>query len=119
MTVSELDVVLTRRFAECTKRKRLPSDFADRLVRSIRRKRMILYSSIFAISLVSVIFSVCFVATADKKKFSVCQYASLTVSDAPAKESEVTKWLFLGFFRECLRRISTSRKKEEEEFKNQ
>lgn len=94
----------------------LPPDFADRLVRSLRRRkraRRIRAVAILMAALVLCTGIVSEVRGREERKPQTADriYASQSV---PTNDTKVSSLLMLGFFKECIKRTRSGKKKEEE-----
>lgn len=116
MTEDAFDSVLGDRLRAYAAGKHLPSDFGDRLVRSIRRTR--------ARRRTRRIVAVCAVLAASALTLGLMRTAPrpsgdaeylVAVSAAPHEDSRVSDWVVLGCFRECIRRLRGFRRKHDED----
>lgn len=114
MMNDEVDVVLARRVKECVADKHLPGDFADRLVRSVRRRRYALYTKIAAVVVLLVFGGVGFWGYLNNRMPQSAPEARLIAAKGPAQDTQVSGWMLLGFFRECFRRNKANKRKEDE-----
>lgn len=114
MMNDRVDVVFTRRIQTCAADRHLPSDFSDRLVTSLRRRRRLrrvkVVSLILALTLLGGFFGYFTTERPDCP-----QEAALVAADQPRKEAQSAGWMLLGFFKECFRRNKVTKRKEEEE----
>lgn len=96
----------------------LPADFADRLVRSVRRRKRTRQ-----MSAVALLAAVCILATCLIGEFCVKDDRSLpaesrlvAAQSLPTNDTRVSSLMMLGFFKECFKRSRTGkgRKKDED-----
>ena len=110
----EVDIVLARRLQECAACKRLPSGFADRLVRSVRRRRRLSRIKV-AVSLIVVsAFGIGLLGVFSEESPEPAKPTAIIAAGHPAKQEQVSGWMFLGFLRECFKRNRNNKRKEEE-----
>lgn len=95
--------------------KRLPADFADRLIARIRlrrrRERRAKVLAAIAVLIVGSIACVGFLGTEEAKPVGETQ---LIAAHSERPKDQVSGWMLLGVFRECFKRVKTNKKKEEE-----
>ena len=113
MTNDDIDLVLTRRVQECAAEKHLPSDFSDRLVKSLRHRRRMFRVKVVAIIVVVAVMGG-FLGHLTIKKPTAPTEAALIAADTPSRETEASGWMLFGFLRECFKRNRTNKRKEEE-----
>ena len=114
MNEKEVELLLSSKMKSCVAGKRLPDDFAERMVTQMRRsRRTALRIRVAAASLT--VIAVClalmgFMAeTSDDRSGET---AFVAARESKAKE-KVSGWMLLGFLRECFKRSRTNRRKEE------
>lgn len=95
--------------------KRLPADFADRLIARIRlrrrRERRAKVLAVIAVLIVGLIACVGFLGPEEAKPVGETQ---LIAAHPERPKDQVSGWMLLGVFRECFKRVKTNKKKEEE-----
>ena len=113
MTNIEFDAKISAEMHEIVADRRLPDDFSDRLVCSVKRARMawrlktvICIAAILAIGIVIMGFS-------RGAKPSCAIEPALIAAETPSGTTEVSSWFLLGYLRECFKRNKTNKKKEE------
>lgn len=110
----DVDIVLARRVQECALGKHLPSDFSDRLIRSVRHHRRVSRIKI-AISLIVIcVLGMGFVGLVTAEAPKQSSEVAIKAYGVPLKSEQVSGWVFLGFIRECFKRNKSNKKKEEE-----
>ena len=94
----------------------LPPDFADRLVRSLRRRkrarRMRAIAILAAVGILGTVLVAGFCGKEDVKQPTEARLVA--THDASTNDTQITSLLMLGFFRECFKRNKTGKKKEED-----
>lgn len=94
--------------------KHLPADFADRLVASIRaRRRRIRRAKVLAAIAFVVVSSVVCVGFFAPTEVIGRMETSLIAAHPTSRQEQVSGWMLLGVFRECFKRMKTTKKKEE------
>lgn len=95
----------------------LPADFADRLIRSIRRrKRTRKVCVVTLLTAVCILASCLFGEFCAKDKVRLPTEARLVAAqDLPANDTKISSLLMLGFFKECFKRNKTAKGKKREE----
>lgn len=95
--------------------KRLPADFADRLIARIRlRRRRERRAKVLAVIAVLIVGSIAcggFLGPEEAKPVGETQ---LIAAHPERPKDQVSGWMLLGVFRECFKRVKTNKKKEEE-----
>ncbi|MBR4171985.1 MAG: hypothetical protein IKR48_10065 [Kiritimatiellae bacterium] len=115
MMDEETDYLISSRVKACVAGKHLPATFADRLTKHLRHRRRM-----FRLKTMTVVVLLALVALGLLGSFSrsTCESddrASLVAgNNTPGTEKNLSGWFFLGFFRECLRRGRTGKKKEDD-----
>jgi len=96
--------------------KRLPPDFADRLVKAVRRRRrarklrMVALVAAIGILGTGLVGGFC---CREEKEGPTGTYL-VAANASPTNDTQVSSLMLLGFFRECFRRARTNKKKEED-----
>lgn len=114
MTEDEFDMAVGCRIRNCVEECRLPDDFADRLVRTARRAERA--RRIWCSALIAVLAAACLLLFGFGRPARESSRTKDTlVSSSPAQDaSHVTGWMVLGCIRECLRRVRTGKRKDED-----
>ena len=115
MTNDGFDAVLARRVRECAAGKHLPSDFSDRFVTTLRRRRRARHFKMVALIVALTLVCGLFISFTAEKPTCRSTETALVSTDKPMKNAQSSGWMLLGFFRECFRRNKTGKKKEEEQ----
>lgn len=96
--------------------KHLPPDFAERLVKSVRRRRrmhrlrfMALVAAI-AVCGTGLVGSFC----CHNEQEGPRESRLVAVPTTPTNDTQISGLMLFGFFRECFRRTKTGKKKEED-----
>lgn len=98
-----------------TVEKRLPADFADRLIARIRaRRRRERRAKVLAAIAVLIVGALACVGFWEPEPAKVATEAQLVAAHPTNRQEQVSGWMLLGVFRECFKRMKTSKKKEEE-----
>jgi len=96
--------------------KHLPTDFADRLVRAVRRRKRVRRLRVVALLVCAGILGVGLVGGFCCKDEDLSSTEARLIATHPqsTNDTKVTSLLMLGFFKECLKRNKNGRKKEED-----
>jgi len=94
---------------------RIPDGFKDRFVRSIRRRRILWRLRALGLAGITVIAIVALIGFGGSKTKCVDTQKTLIATSQHTSETvEISGWMLLGYLRECVRRIRTSRRREDE-----
>lgn len=95
----------------------LPADFADRLIRLIRRRRRVRQMGVAALLVALCLAAVClFGGFLGRDGASLSAKSRLVAArDMPTDDAKVSNLLLLGLFRECFRRSKVGKGRKEEE----
>lgn len=95
----------------------LPPDFADRLVGSVRRRRRVRRLRTAAVLASAGILGIGLAGGLCRKTDDrpPAEARLIATNSAPTNDTKVTGLLMLGFFRECMRRNKTGKRKDEED----
>ena len=114
MTDNEFDAMISAEMRGMVADRRLPDDFSDRLVRSVKRSRMAWRLRAVVCIVAIVAMGVAIMGFSRGTKHVNAAEPALIAADAPAGTTEASSWFLLGYLRECLKRNRTNKKKEEE-----
>ncbi len=110
----EIDIILTSRVKECVADKHLPSDFTERVIRSVRRRHRLFRAKAIALVVAAAIGGVCLWEYLDSEPPKRSAGAQLIATKNPTKDAQVSCWMLLGVFHECCKRGRTGKRKEDE-----
>ena len=114
MNEKELELLLSSKMKSCVAGRRLPDDFAEKMVARIRRsRRAALRVRVVAASLA--VIAVCltimgFMVEVPEDKPGE---AALVAAHEGRVKEKVSGWMLIGFFKECFKRGRTNKRKEE------
>ena len=113
MTDNEFDAMMSAEMRRIVADRRLPDDFSDRLVQSVRRTRIAwrLKAVVCIVAIIAMGVAIMGFSCGDRPTGAV--EPALIAADAPAGTTEVSSWFLLGYLRECFKRNRTNKKKEE------
>lgn len=95
--------------------KRLPADFADRLIARIRlRRRRERRAKVLAAIAVLIVGSIACVGFWGPEEAKPVGEAQLIAAHPERPKDQVSGWMLLGVFRECFKRVKTGKKREED-----
>ena len=115
MTDTELDLMLVERLKAYEARARLPDGFKERLIGSVRRKRLLRRT--WTLGLIGLMAVACVTIVHLGKYENVRNdvHPMLTANTAQTNgTTKVSYWMLIGYLRECLSRSRSTRRKEEE-----
>lgn len=114
MMEGETDCWISAHVKACVAGKHLPSAFADRLTRHLRHRRRMVYLKAMAVAVLLALVALGLLGSFSRSTCGSDDRASLVAgSNTSGEEKNLSGWIFLGFFRECLRRGRTGKKKED------
>lgn len=114
MTDNEFDAMISAEMRGMVADRRLPDDFSDRLVRSVKRSRMAWRLRAVVCIVAIVAMGVAIMGFSREARPVGAVEPALIAADAPTGTTEVSSWFLLGYLRECFKRNRTNKKKEEE-----
>lgn len=115
MTEEEFDLALAARVKDCVAEKALPEGFADRLRLSVRRSRRMFRLELTAVIALITIFVSLVIGLTGHETPRLTENASLLAANRGATNEQVSSWMLLSVFRQCLRRIRSGKRKDDEE----
>ncbi|MCQ2391234.1 MAG: hypothetical protein MJ240_07405 [Kiritimatiellae bacterium] len=97
-------------------RKHLPPDFAERLVKSVRRRRHIHQLRIMALVAAIAVCGTGLVGSfcCHNEQEGPREPRLVAVPTTPTNDTQISGLMLFGFLRECFRRTRTGKKKEED-----
>ncbi len=111
-----IDELLREKLSAATTSLHLPADCSTRLVGRLRRYRRVQRFKFAVVTLVLAVGAVALCGFPKKAPASANADETFLIANDGEKVPEVqAKWMFLGFFTECIRRIRTYKRKEEED----
>lgn len=114
MTEMEFDEMMSMRMREVVAGRRLPADFQDRLVRSVKGSKVAWRMKIATVIAVAVALGIAIMGATRNDRSAKSHEPMLVAADSPAENTEVSSWVLIGYLRECFKRNKNNRKKEEE-----
>jgi hypothetical protein len=113
MNEKEMELLLSSKIQSCVTSRCLPDGFAERMVAEVRRsKRMRRFRTVTVSVAVIVLSSALMGLLSESPKKEPRETALIAARENGTKE-KVTSWIFLGFFKECIKRNRTNKRKEE------
>ena len=116
MTDEGLDEKIAFSLKADASRLRLPADFAERLRTHLRRSRRRRKLTVAALSLVAALFAIIAVSRigcdGSRERAEVALRAA---RETPKSAQDSSRWMLIGMFRECFRRLKGAKKEEETE----
>ena len=113
MNEEELELLLSSKMKSCVAGRRLSDGFAERMVSEVRRsKRMRRFRVVTLSVLVIVLSSALMGLLAETPNKGPKETALVAAHESAAKE-KVSPWMLIGFFKECIKRNRTNKRKEE------
>lgn len=114
MTDNEFDAIISAEMRGLVADRRLPDDFSDRLVQSVRKTRIVWRLKVVVCIVAIVAMGVVIMGFSLGSKPVCAAEPALIAADAPVRTTEVSSWFLLGYLRECFKRNRTNKRKEEE-----
>ena len=114
MTEVEFDEMMSERMREVVAGRRLPADFQDRLVRSVKGSKIAWRIKLATVIAAAVALGIAITGVSRNERSGKSHEPMLIAADSPVDNAEVSSWFLLGYLRECFKRNKNNRKKEEE-----
>ena len=110
-----LNDVLSRKLAESVGGRCLSKEFCGRLQASVRRMRRRWLMKVSAAVLAVVVACLAAVGFVDGRHPQDVRESALIAAETHHSDTNLSKLVFLGFFRECFKRNKVTKRKEEEQ----
>jgi hypothetical protein len=115
MNEKELELLLSSKMKSCVAGRRLSGGFADRVVSEVRRTKRVRRFRVVTLSVLVIVSSSALMGLLAESpgKVKGPKEMSLVAARENGTKEKVMSWIFLGFFKECIKRNRTNKRKEE------
>ena len=113
MNEQELELLLSSKMKSCVAGRRLSGGFADRVVSEVRRTKRVRRFRVVTLSVLVIVLSSALMGLLAESPNKCPKEMALVAARENGTKEKVTSWIFLGFFKECIKRNRTNKRKEE------
>ena len=113
MNEEELERLLSSKMKSCVAGRRLSDGFADRMVSEMRRSKRMRRFRVVTLSVLVIVLSSALMGLLAESSNKWPKETALVATHESAAKEKVSPWMLIGFFKECIKRNRTNKRKEE------
>ena len=113
MNEKELELLLSSKMKSCVAGRRLSDGFAERMVSEVRRSKRMRRFRVVTLSVLVIVLSSALMGLLAESPNKWPKETALVAAHESAAKEKVSPWMLIGFFKECIKRNRTNKRKEE------
>ena len=113
MNEKELELLLSSKMKSCVAGRRLSDGFAERMVSEVRRSKRMRRFRVVTLSVLVIVLSSALMGLLAESPDKRPKETALVAAHESAAKEKVSPWMLIGFFKECIKRNRTNKRKEE------
>lgn len=113
MNEKELELLLSSKMKSCVAGRRLSDGFAERMVSEVRRSKRMRRFRVVTVSVLVIVLSSALMGLLAESPNKWPKETALVAAHESAAKEKVSPWMLIGFFKECIKRNRTNKRKEE------